>query len=93
MLAADIIYRVKRANTALPYRPQLKQRDELNPSLVIIIILGNNLLIFSILKYHLIRDCWCESPADRPKMEMVRTLLRQMIPNRLARHFRDVILI
>ncbi|KAL3071733.1 hypothetical protein niasHT_035634 [Heterodera trifolii] len=28
---------------------------------------------------HLIRDCWAEVPAERPRMDMVRTMLKQMV--------------
>lgn len=27
---------------------------------------------------HLIRDCWSENPAERPKIKTVKTLLRSM---------------
>ncbi|PAV61372.1 hypothetical protein WR25_26379 [Diploscapter pachys] len=29
---------------------------------------------------HLIRDCWCQAPSDRPKMEMVCKMLQDMMP-------------
>ncbi|KAL3125094.1 hypothetical protein niasHT_000366 [Heterodera trifolii] len=28
---------------------------------------------------HLIRDCWAEVPAERPRIDMVRTMLKQMV--------------
>nr|CAD2157797.1 unnamed protein product [Meloidogyne enterolobii] len=58
----EIIYRLRRTNTAIPHRPQLHPREEINQNLI-----------------HLIRDCWSEIPTERPKIDMVRTMLKQMV--------------
>ena len=33
---------------------------------------------------HLVRDCWNENPADRPKMDTVKSLLRSMHSGRFS---------
>ncbi|CAK5081066.1 unnamed protein product [Meloidogyne enterolobii] len=58
----EIIYRLRRTNTAIPHRPQLHPREEINQNLI-----------------HLIRDCWSEIPTERPRIDQVRTMLKQMV--------------
>uniref|UniRef100_A0AC34FJA6 Guanylate cyclase n=1 Tax=Panagrolaimus sp. ES5 TaxID=591445 RepID=A0AC34FJA6_9BILA len=58
----EIIYRVKKGG-ANPLRPKL----ESDPNIEI-----NPSLL------HLIRDCWSEAPSERPKIEVVRSLLKSM---------------
>uniref|UniRef100_A0A1I8B584 Guanylate cyclase n=1 Tax=Meloidogyne hapla TaxID=6305 RepID=A0A1I8B584_MELHA len=58
----EIIYRLRRTNTAIPHRPQLHPREEINQNLL-----------------HLIRDCWSEGPTERPRIDQVRTMLKQMV--------------
>nr|CAD2206774.1 unnamed protein product [Meloidogyne enterolobii] len=58
----EILYRLRRSNVAIPHRPQLHPREEINQNLL-----------------HLVRDCWGEIPTERPKIDMVRTMLKQMV--------------
>ncbi|PAV61210.1 hypothetical protein WR25_06844 [Diploscapter pachys] len=37
-------------------------------------------LIRDVAELHLIRDCWCQAPSDRPKMEVVCKMLQDMMP-------------
>ncbi|KAL3107906.1 hypothetical protein niasHT_019118 [Heterodera trifolii] len=66
--AEEIVYMVKRGGL-IPLRPTIRpELDNLNPE-----------LIWGQFKpSHLIRDCWVESPGERPPIEKVRQKFRQM---------------
>ncbi|KAL7071222.1 hypothetical protein ACQ4LE_009440 [Meloidogyne hapla] len=57
----EILYRLRRSNVAIPHRPQLHPREEINQNFL-----------------HLVRDCWSENPPERPKIDQVRSMLKQM---------------
>uniref|UniRef100_A0A1I8B5F6 Guanylate cyclase n=1 Tax=Meloidogyne hapla TaxID=6305 RepID=A0A1I8B5F6_MELHA len=58
----EIIYRLRRTNTAIPHRPQLHPHEDVNQNLLL-----------------LIRDCWNEKPTERPRIDQVRSMLKQMV--------------
>ncbi|CAK5081086.1 unnamed protein product [Meloidogyne enterolobii] len=58
----EILYRLRRSNVAIPHRPQLHPREEINQNFL-----------------HLVRDCWSENPPERPKIDQVRSMLKQMV--------------
>ncbi|KAI3413389.1 hypothetical protein GPALN_010885 [Globodera pallida] len=58
----EILYRLKRSNVAIPYRPQIRPGDALRDQQSLV---------------HLVRDCWAENAQERPKIERIRALLRQ----------------